>query len=62
MGFGEAVSLLNRPVRPTLRAVPTPTLTKYLVVVFKDLLPALALAPIVIDLNGILAVAQRIDA
>lgn len=46
------------PVPPALRTEPTPTLAEYLVVIFEDLLPAMALAPIVIDLNGILAVAQ----
>ncbi|MFZ0179348.1 MAG: hypothetical protein WAL84_05675 [Candidatus Dormiibacterota bacterium] len=45
-----------------LGAVTKATLTHHLVVILKDLLPNLALAPVVVDLNGILAVSKRIDA
>ncbi len=61
MSCGAAVSLLNRPVLAALQTESPPACAEHLVVVFEDLLPALALAPVVIDLDGIVTVAQRID-
>jgi hypothetical protein len=58
MSFGKATRLLNRPVPAALRAEAPTTLTEDLVVVFEDLLPSMALAPVVIDVHGVLAIAQ----
>jgi hypothetical protein len=53
---------LDRSVLAALRAVTTAALAHDFVVILKDQLPNLAVAPVVVDLNGILAVSQRIDA
>src|ERR1039457_4275997 len=51
----------DRPVLATLRAAWSPSLSERFVVILKDQAADVALAPVVVDLNGVRAIAERVD-
>ena len=51
----------DRPVLATLRAAWSPSLSERFVVILKDQAADVALAPVVVHLNGVHAIAERVD-
>jgi hypothetical protein len=61
MAFSLNSTREDRPVLATLRAAWSPSLSERFVVILKDQAADVALAPVVVDLNGVHAIAERVD-